>query len=82
MEKNGVEELYDLVNDPMEWTNLANKKTSEIEAIKKELRLYMPVKNADAIANDTKGDSDIEKVDGSNAPDLTIKSKRKLSELK
>ncbi|MCU0369115.1 MAG: hypothetical protein MUF39_09825 [Cyclobacteriaceae bacterium] len=81
-EKNGVEELYDLENDPMEWTNLANKKTNELEALKKELRLYMPVNNADAVANDSKGDSDKEKVDGSNTPDLTLKSKRKLSELK
>jgi arylsulfatase A-like enzyme len=81
-EKNGVEELYDLENDPMEWTNLITKKTPEIEAIKKEMKAFLPVNDVVAVAKDGKGDSDKEKVDGSSAPDLTLKSKRKLSELK
>ena len=40
----GTEELYDHENDPMEWTNLANK--PELAAIKKELARHLPRNNA------------------------------------
>ena len=41
-----MEELYNLENDPMEWNNLANKNTSEIESIKKRMKSYLPDHNA------------------------------------
>jgi len=82
IEKGDVEQLYNLENDPMEWTNLANISSSEIDAVKKQLRSYMPLKNADPVVN-----KKIEKsATGENLPkknpDLTIKPKRILSELK
>jgi len=80
---NNVVELYDIENDPMEWVNLINNKSSEIEAVIKELKSYMPTVNADVVKEyKSVGDSDKEKFDGSNTPDLTLKSKRILSKLK
>jgi arylsulfatase A-like enzyme len=82
MGKNGVEELYNLENDPMEWTNLSNNKSSEIEYVKNNLRTYMPVNNADELVRKLRDKSEGEDGDGSRNPDLTIKPKRVLSELK
>lgn len=42
-----VEELYNIKEDPMEWVNLINKKTAEIEAVLKDLKSYIPVNDAD-----------------------------------
>jgi arylsulfatase A-like enzyme len=42
--ENGSEELYDHENDPNEWKNLAND--PDYEAVKKELRAYLPKVNA------------------------------------
>jgi arylsulfatase A-like enzyme len=39
--KRNAEELYDLENDPMEWTNLAYKDTKEVREIKRELKAYL-----------------------------------------
>jgi hypothetical protein len=36
----GAEELYDIVNDPNEWTNLAGK--SEKEGVLKSMRKWLP----------------------------------------
>lgn len=80
--RKGVEELYNIEIDPMEWTNLMRTNTPEIKSILKKLRSYMPVNDLEPLPNDTKGDSDKEKVNGNGAPDLTLKSKRVLSELK
>ena len=41
----GSEELYDLQNDPNEWTNLAAKK--ELAPVKQELARWLPKVNAD-----------------------------------
>jgi len=76
--KKGVEELYNIKEDPMEWVNLINKKTPETEAVIKEFRSYMPVNDAKEIR--LTGEKD--KVDGDKGPDLTLKSRRILSELK
>jgi len=82
MEKNGVEELYDLENDSMEWTNLATNKSREIESVKKEFKSYMPVKNAEAVASDASGKSSDVESNSPTKPDTTIKPKRALSTLK
>jgi len=79
----GVEELYNLENDPLEWTNLANNGSSETEAVKEKLKLYLPVVNAEVIKTDKGEGSDTDKQSNTpKSPDLTLKSKRILSELK
>lgn len=80
--KKQVEELYNIKKDPMEWENLINKKTPEIESVLKELRSYLPVNDADEYKNKGGGNTDKEKVNGANAPDLTLKAKRILNQLK
>jgi arylsulfatase A-like enzyme len=81
-EKDLVEELYDIQNDPMEWNNLIRKNTPEILVIKKELKALVPMNDVDAVQNDAKGNSSNENNDGKKGPDLTIKARRILSELK
>ncbi len=41
---NGDEELYDLLNDPNEWTNLANM--NQFQSIKTELAHWLPKHDA------------------------------------
>lgn len=77
--KNSVEQLYNLENDPMEWTNLIHAKTSETEAAIKELRAYLP-KNEVPEAKRKPGEK--EKIKGEKGPDMTLKAKRVLSQLK
>jgi len=79
---NGADELYNLELDPMEWKNLVNTKTPDTEAVVKKLRAYLPGKNADEIKSISIGDSDNENRKVPNTPDLTIKARRILSELK
>ena len=43
VERNGVEELYDHANDPMEWNNLAD--ISDYAEIKDRLKSYLPKNN-------------------------------------
>ncbi len=76
-----VEELYDIENDPMEYTNLITKKTPEILKAIKDLTKYIPVNDADEIKNRNAG-AEKEKVDGKGQPDPTLKAKRDLSKLK
>jgi arylsulfatase A-like enzyme len=79
---NGVDELYNLELDPMEWENLINRKTPETDVIIKEFRAYLPTKNVDEIKSLSNDNSDNEGRKGLKTPDLTIKPKRILSELK
>ena len=73
--RNQVLQLYNLENDPMEWTNLINKKTPETEAAIKELKAYIPVNDAPEVKRTGGGEK--EKVQG--VPDPTLKEKRKLA---
>jgi len=82
IEKGSVEQLYNLEDDPMEWVNIANNKSRNIESVKKELKAYMPTVNAEVVKEDNRNsDSDAEKVT-SKEPDITIKSRRNLLELR
>lgn len=75
--RNQVFQLYNLEDDPMEWTNLIDKKTPEVKAAIKDLKAYIPVNDAPEVKN-RKGDS--EKV-GQGNPDPTLKAKRNLATL-
>ncbi|MEX0322718.1 MAG: sulfatase [Puniceicoccaceae bacterium] len=72
---NGVEELYNLEKDPMEWTNLANARSPEYEQVKKYMRSFLPKQNAPVLAGSDK-DKSIKELD------TTIKPRRVLAELK
>lgn len=78
----GVEELYNLEKDPMEWTNLANTKTKEIESVKKSLKAYVPTVNAKTIKVDDGKEGTDKKAKQTKEIDSTIKSRRILSVLK
>ena len=45
------EELYNLDEDPMEWENLANIESEEIDSIKQYLRTFLPELNVTEIVN-------------------------------
>lgn len=51
--KNGGEELYDEVNDPFEWKNLAGD--SKYKDVIRDLRKYLPAKNQAEIPNSKAG---------------------------
>jgi len=72
---NGVEELYDLGKDPMEWTNLANSKSPEYHQVKAYLRSFLPEHDADEVKS-------TEKDKESNELDTSIKPRRILADLK
>lgn len=72
---NGVEELYDLKNDPMEWTNLIRTKSDDVKNALEYLTAYIPKNYVEAIPISEKNKSMKE-------IDLTIKPKRDLDRLK
>jgi arylsulfatase A-like enzyme len=76
--KDGVEEFYDMKNDPMQWTNLATSKDPEILAQKSRLAASFPASFEKGPTKDTV--SKAEK--NSAAPDSTIKTKRAATQLK
>ena len=73
--QNGVEELYHIEKDPMEWENLARSKSPEVKKVKNWLSGFLPEKEADEIFKDRNG-----------APmgevDRSIKKSRDLGSLK
>ncbi len=71
---NGVEELYNIEKDPMEWDNLANAKSPEYNQIKAYLKSFIPEKDAPEIP---KADKD----KGTNDLDTSIKQRRNLEDL-
>jgi arylsulfatase A-like enzyme len=72
---NGVEELYDLDADPMEWTNLIHSNPETAQAVIKQLKPFLPKQNADEIPKSDKDKS-------AKNLDKTIKPRRALSKLK
>lgn len=70
-----VEELYDLKNDPMEWNNLANSTSENVQNNKQYLKSYVPKEFAEEIPKSGMS-KDIKDID------MTIKKRRVLSDLK
>ncbi len=77
---NGVEELYDLEKDPMEWRNLANAQSVEFDQVKANLRLVLPKINVDGLPKSRVEKSATEK--SRDKIDNTIKQRRTLNALK
>jgi arylsulfatase A-like enzyme len=71
---NGVDELYDLENDPMEWTNLLQTQPEECQAAIAKLTPFLPQSDAEEIPKSTKNKS-------VKTMDKTIKPRRDLSKL-
>lgn len=73
--RRGIEELYDLENDPMEWANLVQSNPEKAKAVIAKLKPRLPKSNADEIPKSSKSKS-IKKMDE------TIKPRRDLTKLK
>jgi arylsulfatase A-like enzyme len=71
----GLEELYDLKNDPMEWNNLAHSEGEEVLKMKEYLKSFVPKNDAKALPSSGK-DKSIKFLD------TTIKQQRVLTNLK
>jgi len=71
----GLEELYDLKNDPMEWNNLAHSEVEEALKMKEYLKSFVPEKDAKMLPKSAK-DKSIKFLD------TTIKQRRDLAKLK
>ncbi|MGB7324552.1 MAG: sulfatase-like hydrolase/transferase, partial [Rubripirellula sp.] len=75
---NGVDELYNLENDPMEWTNLIQSTPQEAKAVIAELKPFLPRNNAPVV----KPTSDNKATKKGRAIDETIKPRRDSSKLR
>ena len=73
--RNGTEQLYDLENDPMEWTNLVQAHPDKAQAVIAKLRPFLPKRNAAEVPK-SKKDKSIKTMDE------TIKPRRDLSKLR
>jgi len=73
--RNGADELYHLEKDPMEWTNLIAENSKETTSAIKQMRAYLPKRNAKEIKK-TKKDRSVKNIDKS------IKKKRSLETLR
>ena len=71
----GFEELYDLDNDPMQWTNLVHSAPESAAVVMAELKTYLPEYEAEEIPKSQKDDSIKEM-------DATIQARRDLRTLK
>jgi arylsulfatase A-like enzyme len=72
--RNGVDELYDLEKDPMEWNNLIHTQPDKSRSITSKLKPFLPVNEAASIKASKKGKT--------KSLGLTIKKTRDLSTLK
>ncbi len=73
--RNGAEELYDLENDPLEWTNLMQTQPGKSQAVIAKLRPFLPERDAEEIPKSGK-DKSVKTIDE------TLKPRRDLSKLK
>ncbi len=73
--RDGTQELYDLQNDPQEWTNLVLQLTETSIAAMKRLQRFAPKNFAPSISNSKN------RHQKSNGLDLTIKATRDLAKL-
>jgi arylsulfatase A-like enzyme len=80
--KGGVEELYNIKNDPMEWNNLANSTNKEYSEVKKRLHALFPKEDADPLPSNGKNNAnDSEESGKAGNVNYTLKSKRLLQKL-
>jgi arylsulfatase A-like enzyme len=80
--KGGVEELYNIINDPKEWNNLANSTKKNIVKVKARLHALIPKENADPLPSNGKNNAnDSEEGGKAGNVDKTIKTKRILQKL-
>ena len=80
--KGGVEELYNLTNDPMEWTNLVRSDSKELAEIKKYLLSFIPKVDEPQLPTAGKNNANDSEELATLKVDNTIKAKRNLSTLK
>lgn len=78
--KDGTEEFYDMARDPMQWTNLAASKESEIVNQKRRLAASFPASFALDVAQNEGGKA--EKAELAGKPDPTIRPARAAATLK
>ncbi len=77
----GTEEVYDLANDPYEWTNLNTKRTPEVNSAVQRLAAVIPDDFAPTGKNSKLSDAD-KKSEWAKRIDPTLKPKRVLVDLK
>lgn len=75
-QQNGAEELYDMVADPMQWTNLVRSEAPEAQAAKAELLKHYPAEFAPGLKRNPRGPA------YGGAPDETIRATRDLQTLR
>jgi arylsulfatase A-like enzyme len=80
--KGGVEELYNLIKDPMEWKNLAHSDSKETQEIKKYLQSFIPNVDEPQLPTAGKNNANDSEEFATLKVDYTIKAKRNLSNLK
>lgn len=83
----GPEELYDLENDPLEWKNLVDSNSPELETVKAHLKTFVPQDDVDSLPQSKeekvkRGSDNSSESRSKSAADTTIKPRRVLAELK
>jgi arylsulfatase A-like enzyme len=78
--KDGTEEFYDMLRDPMQWTNLATSKDAEIQTQMKRLAASFPATFAPEVPQNQGGRAEKQELAGK--PDPTIRPARLAARLK
>ncbi len=78
--KDGTEEFYDMLRDPMQWTNLATSKDPEIQTQMKRLAASFPATFAPEVAQNLGGRAEKQELAGK--PDPTIRPARLAARLR
>jgi len=80
--KGGVEEFYNIKNDPMEWNNLSTSTAKDVLDAKKMLQAFIPKVDADPLPSSGKNNANDSEEGGKNGNvDTTLKAKRILKKL-
>ena len=78
--KDGTEEFYDMLRDPMQWTNLATSKDPEVQTQMKRLAASFPATFAPEVPQNQGGRAEKQELAGK--PDPTIRPARLAAQLK
>jgi arylsulfatase A-like enzyme len=78
--KDGTKEFYDMLRDPMQWTNLATSKDAEIQTQMKRLAASFPATFAPEVPQNQGGRAEKQELAGK--PDPTIRPARLAAKLK